>query len=155
MAKRPSKRKFDDFVRDTFGRRARGEKDPTNKRKRPAAKKERRAAKKAEATTTRAPKGSTSSGSVGVPSNPVTGATRDAGYSGAGILGTVRDTPTALINDALKARGLGLYGGAGDLLSSIASPDQLDTLYALSAAGKNSFGGSPSDQGNYFINFYN
>jgi hypothetical protein len=93
-------------------------------------------------------------GPAGTNADPLTGFVRNQDYSGAGIYDVVRNTPTALINDVTSAAGMDPNAGIGDILSSIASPDQLDALYALLSASQGAITPGPNAQGNFISNFY-
>lgn len=90
-----------------------------------------------------------------IPSAPVTGAVANMGYSGAGLNEVIRNMPTALIEDVIGGAGYSPYGGLADILGSVASPDQMNTLYSLLAAGQGGYAGdSAAAQGNFLTNFY-
>lgn len=86
----------------------------------------------------------------------LTGAMAGAGYTPAGTIGLGRDMPTAILEGVLRGGGYSAGGGLGDLLYSIASPDQLNTLYALLGAGQGGYAGADYNSfGNMVSNFYN
>src|SRR4051812_44031930 len=121
-------RRFDEFVRDTTGRKARGDTRPRTRtgRRGDTRDRTRRGSDTTDTTTTRGQgnSGQTGAESLNVPENALTGLAKKAGLSGAGVTGLVRDTPTALISPVLRSLGMGQFGGAGDLLASVASPNE-------------------------------
>lgn len=82
--------------------------------------------------------------SVNQPNNPVFGAMANLGLSSGGVNNLVPNNPTALIDPVLASKGLGPYGGLADVLASIASADDLQTMYALLSMGQ---GGNPAMEG--------